>query len=138
MKRSPAVNLFMETTKKMGYHPYRVAAGNLSQTYTNPDGETLNQCMFCSFCTQYGCDFGAKSDPLVTVIPTAVKTGNFEARTGAYVRRVLYKNGKATGVLYSDTMTGEEFEQPADVVVLAAFTICEQSLITVIRYRTAL
>ena len=129
MKSSPAVNLFMETTKKMGYNPYRVAAGNLSQTYTNPDGETLNQCMFCSFCTQYGCDFGAKSDPLVTVIPTAVKTGNFEARTGAYVRRVLYKNGKATGVLYSDTMTGEEFEQPADVVVLAAFTFANNRLL---------
>ncbi|WP_210469905.1 GMC family oxidoreductase [Sporosarcina sp. 6E9] len=129
MKSSPAVNLFMDTTKKMGYHPYRVAAGNLSQTYTNPDGETLNQCMFCSFCTQYGCDFGAKSDPLVTVIPTAVKTGNFEARTGAYVRRVIYKNGKATGVLYSDTMTGEEFEQPADVVVLAAFTFANNRLL---------
>ncbi|MBO1914397.1 GMC family oxidoreductase, partial [Microvirga sp. 3-52] len=62
-------------------------------------------------------------------IPTAVKTGNFEARTGAYVRRVIYKNGKATGVLYSDTMTGEEFEQPADVVVLAAFTFANNRLL---------
>ena len=129
MKVSPAVSLFMETTKKMGYHPYRVAAGNLSQTYTNPDGEQLNQCMFCSFCTQYGCDFGAKSDPLVTVIPTAMKTGNFEARTGAYVKRVLYKGGKATGVLYVDTMTGEEYEQPATVVVLAAFTFTNNRLL---------
>ncbi|MEK4487355.1 GMC family oxidoreductase [Psychrobacillus sp. FSL H8-0484] len=129
IKESPAVRLFMDTTKKMGYHPYRVAAGNLSQPYTNPDGEQINQCMFCSFCTHYGCDYGAKSDPLVTVIPTAMKTGNFEARTGAYVRRVLYKGGKATGVLYTDTMTGEEFEQPADVVVLAAFTFTNNRLL---------
>lgn len=129
MKESPAIRLFMDTTQKMGYHPYRVAAGNLSQVYTNPDGEQLNQCMFCSFCTQYGCDFGAKSDPVVTVLPTAMKTGNFEARTGAYVRRVLYKDGKATGVLYTDTMTGEEFEQPADVVVLAAFTFTNNRLL---------
>ncbi len=129
MKESPAIRLFMDTTKKMGYNPYRVASANLSQAYTNPDGELLNQCMFCSFCSHYGCDFGAKSDPLVTVIPTAMKTGNFEARTGAYVRRVLYKDGKATGVLYTDTMTGEEFEQPADVVVLAAFTFTNNRLL---------
>ncbi|CAM3276694.1 GMC family oxidoreductase [Filibacter tadaridae] len=129
MKESPAVGLFMETTKKMGYHPYRVPAGNLSQAYTNPDGEKINQCMFCSFCTQYGCDFGAKSDPLVTVIPTAMKTGNFEARTGAYVKRVLYKSGKATGVLYIDKMTGVEYEQPATVVVLAAFTFTNNRLL---------
>lgn len=129
MKASPAINLFIETTKEMGYHPYRVPAGNLSQTYVNPDGEQLNQCMFCSFCTQYGCDFGAKSDPVVTVLPTAMKTGNFEARTGAYVRRVLHEGGEATGVLYVDTMTGEEFEQPADVVVLAAFTLTNTRLL---------
>ncbi|WP_318617692.1 GMC family oxidoreductase [Sporosarcina sp. YIM B06819] len=129
MKESPAIRLFMDTTKKMGYHPYRVPAGNLSQAYVNPDGEQMNQCMFCSFCSHYGCDFGAKSDPLVTVLPTAMKTGNFEARTGAYVRRVLYKGGKATGVLYTDTMTGEEFEQPADVVVLAAFTFTNNRLL---------
>jgi len=129
MLESPAIRLFKDTTKKMGYHPYQVASGNLSQAYTNPDGEQINQCMFCSFCTQYGCDFGAKSDPLVTVIPTAMKTGNFEVRTGSYVKRVLYKGGKATGVLYVDTMTGEEYEQPADVVVLAAFTFTNNRLL---------
>lgn len=129
MKQSPAVKLFIETTKKMGYHPYQVPSGNLSQPYTNPDGENINQCMFCSYCTQYGCDFGAKSDPLVTVIPTAVKTGNFEARTGSYVKRVLYSGKKATGVLYVDNMTGQEYEQPADVVVLAAFTFTNNRLL---------
>ncbi|WP_186671352.1 GMC family oxidoreductase [Sporosarcina sp. BP05] len=129
MKESPAIRLFKDTTKKMGYHPYQVASGNLSQAYTNPDGEQINQCMFCSFCTQYGCDFGAKSDPLVTVIPTAMKTGNFEVRTGSYVKRVLYKGGKATGVLYVDNMTGIEYEQPADVVVLAAFTFTNNRLL---------
>src|SRR5699024_1756749 len=38
------------------------------------------------------------------------------------VKRVLYKDDKATGVLYEDTRTGEEFEQPADIVALTAFT----------------
>ncbi|MCG3086596.1 GMC family oxidoreductase [Sporosarcina cyprini] len=129
MKESVPIKLFKEAAKKLGYHPYQVPAGNLSQSYTNPDGEAMNACMYCSFCTQYGCDFGAKSDPLVTVLPTAMKTGNYEARVSANVRRVLYKGGKATGVLYVDTMTGEEFEQPADVVVLAAFSITNNRLL---------
>lgn len=129
MKASPAIKLFKETAKDMGLNPYQMASANMSQTYTNPDGETLNQCMFCAFCTMYGCDFSAKSDPLVTVIPTAMKTGNCETLTHALVRRVLHKDGKATGVMFVDTRTGQEFEQPADVVVLAAFTFSNNRLL---------
>lgn len=129
MKASPAVQLFKDTTKKMGLHPYQMASGNMSQNYTNPDGETLGQCMFCAFCTMYGCDFSAKADPIATVLPTAQKTGNCEIRTHALVRRVIHSNGKATGVLYTDTRSGEEFEQPADVVVLAAFTFTNNRLL---------
>lgn len=129
MLASPAVKLFKETTKRMGYHPFQVASGNLSQAYTNPDGEKLNACMFCSYCTMYGCDFTAKSDPLATVIPTARKTGNCEIRTNSLVRRVLHKDGKATGVLFTDTRTGIEYEQPADVVVLGAFSFTNNRLL---------
>lgn len=129
MKESPAVRLFKDTTKKMGYHPYQVASANLSQSYKNPDGETIAQCMFCSYCTEYGCDFGAKSDPLVTVIPTAIKTGNCEIRTNSLVRRVLHENGKATGVMYVDLRTGIEYIQPADVVVLGAFSFTNNRLL---------
>lgn len=129
MKESPPVKLFKDASKKLDYHPYQVPSANLSERYENPDGEVLNQCMFCSYCTQYGCDFGAKSDPLVTVIPTAKKTGNFELRTEAYVRRVIHENGKTTGVMYVDTRTGEEYEQPAEVVTLAAFTITNNRLL---------
>lgn len=129
LKESPAIKLFKKAATELGYHPYQVAAGNMSESYENPDGEVLNQCLYCSYCTMYGCDFGAKSDPLVTVIPTAKKTGNFEARTDATVRRVLYENGKATGVMYVDNNTGQEYEQPADVVVLAAFSITNNRLL---------
>src|SRR5690625_5599236 len=36
---------------------------------------------------------------------------------------MLHENGKATGVIYVDVNTGEEFEQPADVVVLTSYTL---------------
>ena len=64
--------------------------------------------------------YGAKADPVVTVIPVA-KTGKFEIRTHSYVRRILHKGGKATGVMYTDLTTGEEIEQPADIVVSTGY-----------------
>ncbi|WP_249869985.1 GMC family oxidoreductase [Oceanobacillus saliphilus] len=123
LKRTPAMKLFHDAAEKLGYHPYVIPGGNMSQTYTNPDGETLNACHYCSFCSGNGCEIGAKSDPVVTVVPTALKTGNFELRTYAYVKRVIYDGDKATGVLYVDTQTGEEFEQPAELVALTSFTL---------------
>src|SRR5690625_7962321 len=54
---------------------------------------------------------------------------NFELRTESYVRRVLNDGNKATGVLYVDTRTGQTYEQPADVVVLAAFTFTNNRLL---------
>ena len=129
LKETPPIKLFKKAAKNLGYHPYQVAAGNLSEQYENPDGQVINQCQYCAFCTQYGCDFGAKSDALVTVIPTAMEHDNFELRTQSYVRRVLKDGNKATGVMYVDTKTGEEFEQPADVVVLSGFTFTNNRLL---------
>jgi len=129
LKETPPIKLFKKAAKNLGYHPYQVAAGNLSEQYENPDGQVINQCQYCAFCTQYGCDFGAKSDALVTVIPTAMEHDNFELRTQSYVRRVLKDGNKATGVMYVDTKTGEEYEQPADVVVLSGFTFTNNRLL---------
>lgn len=131
LKETPSLKLFKDASKNLGLHPFQIAAGNMSEQYENRDGETLNACMYCSFCTRHGCDFGAKSDPLQTVVPTAMKHDNFELRTRAYVRRVLYDkdNKKAEGVMYVDEETGEEYEQPADVVVLTGFAFTNNRLL---------
>ncbi|GGP08370.1 GMC family oxidoreductase [Oceanobacillus neutriphilus] len=121
LKKNRQMLLFEEAVKKMGYSPFVIPSGTLSEQYTNPDGETLNACQYCGFCGSNYCEYGAKADPVMTVIPTAQKTGNFELRTHARVVRVLHENGKASGVLYEDTRTGQEFEQPADLVVLTSY-----------------
>lgn len=129
MIKTPQIKLFTEAAENLGYHPFMTPSGNLSESYENPDGERINQCQYCAFCSGFGCDFGAKSDPVVTVIPTARKTGNFEIREKSYVRRIKYEGDKATGVLYVDTKTGIEYEQPADVVVLSAYTYTNTRLL---------
>jgi len=121
MVKTPNIKLFEEAAKKLGLHPYMAPSANLSEAYTNPDGISRAACQYCGFCERYGCEYGAKADPVVTVIPVAKKTGKFEIRTHSNVRRVLHTDGRATGVLYIDTTTGEEIEQPADVVVLTAY-----------------
>lgn len=129
MKDTMVTRLFKETTKKMGYHPYMRPSANLSETYENPDGQTINACMYCAFCETFGCDFGAKSSPLVTVLPTAKETGNYELRNNSYVTRVVHDGKKASGVIYQDVDTGEEFEQPADLVVLGGFVFTNTRLL---------
>lgn len=121
LKMAPAMKMFHEAAERLGYHPYRVPTGNVSEQYTNPDGETLNACQYCAFCGGYGCEYGAKSDPIVTVIPTAKKTGKFELRPHSLVTRILKEGNKVTGVRYRDVRTGEEFDQPADVVALTSY-----------------
>ncbi|SFA85410.1 gluconate 2-dehydrogenase alpha chain [Lentibacillus halodurans] len=121
MKHSPQMEMFKEACENLNYHPYTIPSANLSEQYTNPDGISRAACQYCGFCERFGCEYGAKADPVVTVIPVAKETGNFELRTHSWVRRVLHQDGKATGVRYTDITTGEEIEQPADVVVLTSY-----------------
>jgi gluconate 2-dehydrogenase alpha chain len=52
-----------------------------------------------------------------------MRNANFELRTDAWVTTVLKdaKAKRATGVAYTNVLTGEEFEQPAQLVVLCAY-----------------
>ena len=129
MKKTEAMRLFDDATKQMGYHPYVQPSANLSENYTNPDGISRAACQYCGFCERFGCEYGAKAEPGVTVLPVAKATGNFEVRPHSEVRRILYSNGKATGVLYTDLTTGEEFEQSADVVVLSGYVFSNVRLL---------
>lgn len=121
MLKTPVLKVFEEATKKLGYTPYMVPSGNLSEFYENPDGISRAACQYCAYCENFGCEYGAKADPAVTVIPVARETGKLDLRTHSNVVRILKDGKKATGVVYVDTITGEEFEQPADVVVVASY-----------------
>lgn len=129
LKSTPMLNKFKEATKKMNLHPFHLPSANLSEAYKNPDGESIGQCQYCGFCEKFGCEYGAKSTPNVTVIPTALNTGNLDLRTHANVTEVLNDGNKATGVKYVDVQTGEEFEQPADIVVVTSYTLNNSRLL---------
>lgn len=131
MKRTPILKKFETATKKLGLSPYMTPSANLSEAYENPDGARIEACQYCGFCERFGCEYGAKSSPEITVIPTAQKTGNYEVRFHANVVEVLKQGDKVTGVRYIDRLSGEEFIQPADVVVLTSYVLNNAKLLMV-------
>ncbi|MGE7110562.1 GMC family oxidoreductase [Lysinibacillus sp. NPDC047702] len=131
MKMTPMLEQFEKATKKLKLSPYMLPSANVSEVYKNPDGETINACQYCGFCERFGCEYGAKSSAEITVVPTALKTGNFDLRYNSNVVEILKQGNKVTGVRYIDTISGEEFIQPANVVVLTSYVFNNAKLLMV-------
>ena len=108
--------LFSQASTALGYKPFPTPSAIISQAY---DGRPA--CDYCGFCSSYGCHIGAKSSTLVSVIPKAVASGNFEMRTGCRVIRINKSGGRATSVTYLD-QAGVEQEQPASFIIVSNYT----------------
>ena len=114
--------LFEKGARELGYHPFPLPAATPSGVYTNPDGITRPPCQYCGHCGYYGCMVGAKGTPGTTQLPLLRARKNVTLRTHSWVRRVVHRDGKAVGVTYMDE-AGKEVMQPADVVVLASWSM---------------
>ena len=122
LKRSYIAALVAEGAKKLGLQAYPAPSALLSEAYKNPDGIARPACVYCGFCERFGCMIGAKAQPTNTLLPLVRRRASFELRTSAWVRRIRHKNGRVTGVEYTD-QNGKEFFQPATTVVLSTFTL---------------
>jgi gluconate 2-dehydrogenase alpha chain len=122
--------LFAKAARELGYKPFPQPSGNLSQAYTNPLGVRLGRCTYCGFCEWFGCGNYSKATPQTTILPVLVRKQNFALRTNSEVTRInVDRSGRqATGVTFVDT-AGQEWEQPADLVILAAYTIFNVQLL---------
>ena len=45
----------------------------------------LFKCIYCGFCTRFGCETAAKANSLVVHMPAALATGKYEIRPDCYV-----------------------------------------------------
>ena len=114
--------LFSDATRQLGFHPFVTPSALLSEAYTDPDGIARPACEYCGYCSGFGCMVGAKAQPTNTILPVWQDRPGFELRTMSWARRVLLKNGRVTGVHYSDDR-GNDFFQPATIVVLASWIL---------------
>ena len=105
--------LFEHGARATGLHPQPTPLAILSRPYMGRPS-----CQHCGFCLNFGCEHGAKSSTLVTVIPAAEATGRCEIRPESYVTRVeTDARGRASGVVYFDRERLER-RQRARAVVL--------------------
>jgi len=105
--------LFERGARALGLHPQPSPLAILSRPYHG-----RRACQHCGYCLAFGCEFGAKSSTLVTVIPLAEATGRCEIRADSYVRKIeVDDRGRVTGATYLDADKREHF-QPARAVVL--------------------
>ncbi|MBB5181422.1 gluconate 2-dehydrogenase alpha chain [Planomicrobium koreense] len=131
MKKTAILKKFETATSNLGYSPFMMPSANLSEPYENPDGQKINACQYCGFCERFGCEYGAKTSPEITVVPAARATGNYEIKFNANVVEIMKEGDKVTGVRYIDTVTFEEFIQPAEVVVLTSYILNNAKLLMV-------
>jgi choline dehydrogenase-like flavoprotein len=107
--------LFERAAKKLGLHPYPAPMAILSQPYKGRAA-----CVHCGFCSRFGCEVGAKSSSLASVIPMAVRTGKCEIRPDSYVRKIQTDDrGRVTGAIYFDKNRNEVFQKARAVVLCA-------------------
>lgn len=107
--------IFERAALKLGWHPTPAPLAITSQPHNGRP-----PCQHCGYCMAFGCEYGAKSSSLATVIPIAERTGRCEVRPNSYVRKVeTDTRGRVTGVIYYDGEKREQ-RQRARAVVLCA------------------
>lgn len=130
LEPSEAGLIFETAAEKLGYKPFPLPAANASRAYTNPDGMKLAACQYCGHCERFMCEAQAKASPNILLFPLVAGKPNFELRSHAEVFRINYDRAarRVTGVSYIDALSGEEFIQPASVVVLGSYVLSNTRL----------
>jgi gluconate 2-dehydrogenase alpha chain len=125
MPQTYDANLFAEAAKAMGYHPFPRPGSIASKSYVNEYGMQMGPCNFCGFCERFGCYNYSKGSPQVCILDALKRKPNFSYKTDSEVLRVELAPDKktATGVSYFDHKAGEEVFQPADLVILCAYSL---------------
>lgn len=131
LKITEAGIIFKAAAESLGYKPFPMPAGNSPDAYSNPDGMRLAPCQYCGHCERFICEANAKASPQVLLYPMLLQRKGFELRLHSHVLGINYDRQakRATGVRFLDLQTAEEYEQPADLVVVAAYSMTSTRLL---------
>lgn len=125
--------MFADACREFDYHPFVRPSSILSRGYTDMTGQPRAACLYCGYCTSFGCEADAKGSPLTTHLPMAFDTGRYAVRTHSTVVGIeMNDRGMATGLRYIDR-SGREHLQPAARVFLTGFTFTNVRLLLLSR-----
>ena len=112
---NPQGELFAQTAKKLGLHPFPPPFAILTAPYQGRPA-----CIQCPFCIGHICEVNAKSSTTVTVIPKAMETGHCTLKSKSVADRIVTDNrGRVTGVSYFDEERNHHLQE-ADLVIVSA------------------
>ncbi|MBZ5539666.1 MAG: GMC family oxidoreductase [Acidobacteriia bacterium] len=107
--------IFERAARKLGWNPFPAPMAILSQPRAG-----RSACIHCGSCEFFGCEVGAKSTSLSSVIPMALKTGRCEIRPNCYVHRIeTNAAGRVTGAVYFDSQRHAHLQRARTVIVCA-------------------
>jgi gluconate 2-dehydrogenase alpha chain len=110
------IDLMAAAARTLKWSPFPGPASINSRSY-----QGRSACMYHGFCNKGGCHVDAKNGTNVTTIPKAQKTGRLQVVPRAHVVSIdVDAQGRVTSVTY--VTDGQEFIQPAKVVLLAGYT----------------
>ncbi|MFQ5548333.1 MAG: GMC family oxidoreductase [Woeseia sp.] len=101
--------------KKLGLHAQVEPLAILSRPFNGRPA-----CINCGYCMGFGCEVGAKSSTLATMIPLAETSGHCELRSRCAVFRLQTDaSGRVSEVLYYDSAGNEQSQKARAVIVCA-------------------
>src|SRR5260370_29186467 len=107
--------IFERAARKLGWNPFPAPMAILSQPRAG-----RSACINCGFCLAFGCEVGAKSSSLASMIPLAERSGKCEIRPNSYVHKIeIDDRGRATGAVYFDEQKNVHL-QKAKAEILSA------------------
>ena len=114
MAQHPIASVIDAACKRVNLRTFQTPRAILTGGY-----EGRAACHYCGFCASYGCEVGAKSSTLASLIPAAQRSGKLTLIAGAMVMRVATDDaGRAREVIYTDGKT--EHRVRGRVVIVAA------------------
>jgi len=126
LESSYGAGAFRHASRTLAIIPFNALRRTHSRAYTNPDGSKFGACVYCGYCERFRLRGERERQPHITVIPRF--HGEQELRAAHPTRgsprcSSISTKRRATGVVYTDVTTGEEYEQPASIVALCAYGI---------------
>ena len=126
-----AIRLFAKAARELGYKPFPQPSGNLSRPYVNPLGVRTGRLHLLRLLRMVRLRQLFEGEPADDDPAGAAAQVELQLfATNSEVTRInLDAAGKrATGVTFVDT-SGEEWEQPAELVILAAYSMFNVQLL---------